>query len=397
DPLTDGDPAKKPDVMNNSWGCPESEGCTSDVLDVIEPSMNAAIDAGILVVVSAGNAGSACHTVQDPPAIYPRSFAVGATQFNDSLASFSSRGDVTYGGETFMKPNISAPGSYITSSTPNDNYGSMSGTSMAGPHVAGVAALLLSAEPSLKGQPEMAQAILERTADAMVDNTCGGDADGHPNNSYGWGIANAQSAIESLSQQATLDGVISDGLTSAAVEGATVTLYALSDTSTPLDSTTTAADGGYSFSLSWGSYRIEVSKTGYETTTVEPIYVVGGQTTTADAVLNPKPAAVSTDLSIEASNGEAILHWRHVDDTVVRYEIWRSPNPYPDRLNADTSKVGEVTPGALNEMLSFTDPNSTLNDPATESAYVVYAINSLGIYSDVDHGLGEREFSLVVP
>jgi hypothetical protein len=273
----------------------------------------------------------------------------------------------------------------------------MSGTSMAGPHVVGVAALLLSAEPSLKGQPEMAQAILERTADAMVDNTCGGAAGGHPNNSYGWGIANAQSAIESLSQQATLQGAVSDGLTAAAVQGATVTLYALSDTSTPVDSAITAGDGSYAFSLSWGSYRIEISKTGYETTTVEPIYVVGGQTTTADAVLNPKPAAVNADLGIEASDGDVILHWRHVDDTVVRYEIWRSPKPYPDRLDAATSKIGEVTPGALNEMLSFTDPHSTLNDSAVDSAYVVYAVNSLGVYSDVDHGLGEREYSLAVP
>ena len=148
-----------------------------------------------------------------------------------------------------------------------------------------------------------------------------------------------------------------------------MTLYALSDTSTPLDSTVTAADGSYSFSLSWGSYRTEVNKTGYETTTVEPIYVVGGQTTTADVVLNPKPAAVTTDLSIEASNGQVILHWRHVDDTVVRYEIWRNPNPYPDRLNADTGKIGEITPGALNEMLGFTDPNRYSSPPWSRSEH----------------------------
>ena len=101
------DPALRPHVMNNSWGCPPSEGCAAETLRVIVENTEAA---GILVVASAGNSGSACSTVQDPTAIYAASFSVGAINSANALASFSSRGPVTIDGSGRMKPNISAPG-----------------------------------------------------------------------------------------------------------------------------------------------------------------------------------------------------------------------------------------------------------------------------------------------
>ena len=101
------DPSKRPHVMNNSWGCPPSEGCAADTLRTIVENTEAA---GILVVASAGNSGPACSTVQDPPAIYAASFSVGAINSANALASFSSRGPVTIDGSGRMKPNISAPG-----------------------------------------------------------------------------------------------------------------------------------------------------------------------------------------------------------------------------------------------------------------------------------------------
>ena len=72
------DPSKAPDVINNSWGCPASEGCTDpNVLLTVVQNVTAA---GIVTVHSAGNDGSGCSTVNTPAAIYGESFSVGATE-----------------------------------------------------------------------------------------------------------------------------------------------------------------------------------------------------------------------------------------------------------------------------------------------------------------------------
>ncbi len=392
DPNVDGDPAKAPDVINNSWGCPPSEECDGPE---IEPAMNAAIDAGIVVVVSAGNAGSGCSSVNDPPAIYPRSFAVGATDSSDNLASFSSRGPVTYNGETFRKPDISGPGVYVRSAYPTNSYTTMSGTSMAGPHVAGVTALLLSAEPSLKGRVEMTEHILMRTADPETSaQGCGGDGVADiPNNGFGWGIVNARSAIESLSQQGTLTGVITDTLTGATVADVTVALHPLGDPATTVMTTTTNASGVYTFTTDWGEYEISASKTGYADGGAAPIYVVGGKTTTRDAGLDPIPASL-TDLSISISGSDILLTWTHQDSSIVRYEVWRAiDQPYftPDAVGA---KLGDVTPGNVGETLSFTDINSPLDDASQQGYYLALPVNSVGQRAQPQPRKGEFDFTL---
>jgi serine protease AprX len=192
------DPAKAPHVINNSWGCPPSEGCTNvNVLRTVVENVQAA---GILVVVSAGNAGSACSTVNDPAAIYDASFSVGATNGAssvDGLASFSSRGPVTVDGSGRMKPDIAAPGVSVRSSVPASAYSVLSGTSMAGPHVAGAAALLMSAYPSLIGQPDAIKRALKRTAVRRTDAAnCGNPSTAVPNNAYGWGRIDVKAAYD---------------------------------------------------------------------------------------------------------------------------------------------------------------------------------------------------------
>ena len=125
------DPSMAPDVINNSWACPPSEGCTDpNVLLTVVQNVRAA---GIVTVHSAGNDGSSCSTVADPAAIYGESFSVGATNSSDNIASFSSRGPVTIAGSNRLKPDISAPGVNIRSSTRDGGYqGGWDGTSMAG-------------------------------------------------------------------------------------------------------------------------------------------------------------------------------------------------------------------------------------------------------------------------
>ncbi|MEI6085393.1 MAG: S8 family serine peptidase, partial [Verrucomicrobiota bacterium] len=189
-------PDLAPDVINNSWGCPPSEGCTDPtVLQTIVENTRAA---GIVVVVSAGNAGSGCSSVADPAAIYDASFSVGATSDTDTIADFSSRGPVTVDGSNRPKPDIAAPGVNIRSSVPTSTYaGGWSGTSMAGPHIAGLIALLISAHPEMRGQVDAIETLIEQTAvPRTTPQTCGGIPGSQiPNNTYGWGRADALAAL----------------------------------------------------------------------------------------------------------------------------------------------------------------------------------------------------------
>jgi subtilisin family serine protease len=201
-------PDLAPDVINNSWSCPTSEGCNDP--NVLLTATQAVRDAGILTVHSAGNTGSACETVNAPAAIYTESFTVGATDSMDNIASFSSRGPVTVDGSNRLKPNVSAPGCYVRSSIPPTYYGIMSGTSMAAPHVAGLAALLLSVAPSLNvGELET---LIETTATPLTTTqTCGGVPGTQiPNNTFGWGRIDAWAAYQRL-KQALTRYVCSDG------------------------------------------------------------------------------------------------------------------------------------------------------------------------------------------
>ncbi|MFN3308412.1 MAG: S8 family serine peptidase, partial [Anaerolineales bacterium] len=194
---SDPNPALAPDVINNSWSCPPEEGCTDP--NVLKSVVEAVRAAGILTVQSAGNSGSGCASVKDPAAIYAASLSVGATDSSDTIASFSSRGPVTVDGSNRLKPNVVAPGVWVRSSIPS-GYGYTSGTSMAAPHVAGLAALIISARPYLKGQADVIENIILSTARPLnTTETCGGIPGSQvPNNTYGWGRIDAWAAIQQV-------------------------------------------------------------------------------------------------------------------------------------------------------------------------------------------------------
>ena len=158
------DPGRAPHVINNSWGCPPKEGCNETNWEIMESVVNNLRAAGIFVVSSAGNTGSSCGSVDDPAAMFENSFAVGATRTNDTIVGFSSRGPVLVDGSGRTKPNVVAPGVGVRSSVVSGGYQSWSGTSMAGPHVAGAVALLISANPDLAGDVAAIENLLETTA-----------------------------------------------------------------------------------------------------------------------------------------------------------------------------------------------------------------------------------------
>lgn len=192
------DPDQAPDIINNSWGCTPGEGCT--VGNEIKSAVNHLVKGGILFVAAAGNSGPSCSTVVDPPATYPLSFTIAATDSADRLASFSSRGPVAKA--KGVKPDVSAPGVNVNSAYPPNTYVQLSGTSMAAPHVAGAAALLMSAVPTLKGNPAAVERLLRQTAqrDGVTNpesQSCGGVASTTwPNPMLGYGRIDAFAAYQ---------------------------------------------------------------------------------------------------------------------------------------------------------------------------------------------------------
>jgi subtilisin family serine protease len=135
------------DITNNSWG---GGGFSQGLYDAIA----AAGEANSLFVASAGNSSSN----NDNSPSYPGSYdleniiAVAATDKNDNMSGFSNYGAT--------KVDLGAPGSSILSTVPGPSYASYSGTSMASPHVAGVAALVLAEDPNLSYE-EVKKIILE--------------------------------------------------------------------------------------------------------------------------------------------------------------------------------------------------------------------------------------------
>ena len=199
------DITKAPHVINNSWGCPPSEGCTQ--IGVLESVVNNVVDAGILVVSAAGNSGPGCNSIDTPIAIYNKSLTIGSTTSTDSISSFSSQGAVVVDGSNRIKPDVSAPGSSIRSARLNGGFRLLSGTSMAAPHVVGVAALMISANPAMAGKPKILKQVLLRTSEAKTSQqTCSGVlGSSRPNNTFGWGRIDALTAVNEIKDIIYLD------------------------------------------------------------------------------------------------------------------------------------------------------------------------------------------------
>jgi hypothetical protein len=159
-------------------------------------------DAGIFMAVSAGNSGPGCGSINDPPGLDAASITVGATDLNDSIANFSSRGPVIVDGSNRPKPELVAPGVNVRSSYRGNVFRNLSGTSMSAPHVAGAVALLWSAYPSLRGQVDNTLAVLEQSAVPLTSaQLCGGDTNNAvPNNVFGYGRIDVLQAFLRLEQ-----------------------------------------------------------------------------------------------------------------------------------------------------------------------------------------------------
>ncbi|URM34813.1 S8 family serine peptidase [Cytobacillus firmus] len=175
-------PELAPDIVNNSWG----GGSSLD--EWYLPMVQNWRSANIFPVFAAGNSGSDEGTISNP-ANYPESFAVAATDDQNSLAWFSSRGPSPYDD---IKPDVSAPGVSIRSAVPTNDYELMSGTSMATPHIAGVVALVKQANSSLT--IDQIEKVLMDTAIPLTSSVYPAS----PNYGFGHGFVNAYNAIKSV-------------------------------------------------------------------------------------------------------------------------------------------------------------------------------------------------------
>ncbi len=150
DPNSDGNTSDHVDVISMSLG---GEGTQTDALCL---AVKAAVAVGVVVVVATGNDGPEMQTVSSP-GMAPEAVTVGAVNSTGVLASWSSRGPAP---DLSIKPEISAPGVSIYSTYLGTGYYTMSGTSMATPHVAGACALLLQAHPAWTPQ-QVKSALVE--------------------------------------------------------------------------------------------------------------------------------------------------------------------------------------------------------------------------------------------
>jgi len=212
----DGDPSTPdaPHVVNNSWRIGDAECDLAFQLD-----LQALRAAGIVPVFSAGNTGPADATSVSP-ANNPEALAVGATDKSDLIYAGSARGPSSCGESATIFPEVVAPGVDIRTAGRFATYQTVTGTSMAAPHVAGALALLLSAYPNLSVSQQ--EAALRHGA---VDlGPVGSD------NTYGYGRIDALAAYAYLIHSAQLS--IGQSANPDPVESGTPLTYTLTITNT---------------------------------------------------------------------------------------------------------------------------------------------------------------------
>jgi subtilisin family serine protease len=290
----DGDPVTTDDVpcvVQNSWGVFEGLGypdCYSYWWNAIDNCEAACV----LLTWSAGNEGPDIASLRSPAdrADSPyNAFSVGSTQHYEpyEISDFSSRGRSVCGGLYATKPEICAPGSDIYSAQPGGGYQYLDGTSMAGPHVAGVVALMCAANPTLD-----VETIKQVLMDTAIDKGIAGE-----DNTYGHGFIDAYAAVGAvMSGLGTVDGTVTDAGRALPLEGVRVGV---------VDRPTnrfTDADGHFQFMLPVGTWTLTFDAFGYggETLAVD---VIENETVDGSVAMTALPAAVLSGLVYDYEGG----------------------------------------------------------------------------------------------
>jgi hypothetical protein len=284
----DGDPNTMedvPDVIQNSWGV-----TTGHVQTHCYNNWNTVITnceaAGPVITWSAGNEGPSGTSLRSP-ATYELTptqiFSVGAVDATNDLvppyaiADFSSRGPSGCDpSPNAIKPEISAPGVDVYSTTPPNSYqgSGWSGTSMAGPHVAGIVALMRQACPNCDPQT-----IKEAIMTTAIDVGYGQPGE---DNTFGAGFINGYDAVLLVASLGRVAGTITTSagtpLSGVKVQATGLAGSALSD-----------VNGHYVMAAQEGTYNFRFTKFGYGTALVNDVQIVEGDTTVHDVTMNTIP------------------------------------------------------------------------------------------------------------
>ncbi|MBT3785635.1 S8 family serine peptidase [bacterium] len=344
----DGNPETPgPRVVSNSWGGPLNNRW-QEIID----TWNAM---GIIPVFAAGNSGPSAGTVGAPGA-YKNVISIGATDANDAIARFSSRGPVTYAGETYIKPDVSAPGVDVYSAKPGGGYQNMSGTSMATPHTAGVVALMLQADPEISAT--RVSEILQETALEL------GDPGKDP--AFGAGRINAFDAVKLVltGGKAKVHIDSGDQIASVKVMPGNKTLHA-------------NANGDLTISLPAGTYELTISAFGYFAQTVE-VTVVAKETVELSATLEQSPMF---KVSFETQDSEGVNQNSNVSFVGVPVE--------GGSTNGGVLEVEAPGGNYTATIRTLGYQSATVNFSVSANTHVFVALQPLPEYLIIDHDSGK--------
>ncbi|MGH3747727.1 MAG: S8 family serine peptidase, partial [Micromonosporaceae bacterium] len=290
----DGNPAGEPaDVVNMSLG---GNGFHDEMIAPTRAMRAAGTFPAFAIGNNCGSLGTA-----SPGNVYD-AVGVGATDDADNIASFSCGGVVQKSSwdnppaewpDSYVKPNISAPGVDVWSASPGGGYRYLSGTSMATPHTAATVALMRSAAPELT-----VEQILDTLSDtAFWDNRY---APAPPDTRFGMGRINAFEATRVVAIKSGVTGTVTDADTGDPVADATVTV-------TPGDiEIKTGSDGEYTARAEPGTYTVKTSAFGYDTATSEGVQVTADTFTTVNTALQPGPRGDISGTVSFAESGHGI-------------------------------------------------------------------------------------------
>ncbi|PWH20349.1 MAG: hypothetical protein DDG59_00790 [Anaerolineae bacterium] len=366
-----GNPALAPDIVNNSWG---TDVGSDDRFRADVQSLRAA---GILPVFSAGNKGPQLETI-GAPASYPESIAVGAVDETKLPTYFSSRGPSSWGE---VKPELSAPGVNVLSTYPGGGYAKMDGTSMAAPHVAGVAALLLEANPSLT--IDQLEQILLQTTEPLSSTI--------PNNASGYGLLNAYAAALQVTQKGILQGSVRETTTNLPIPYATLTIRDRHPTQPTVITISAQADGSFECHLPPGVYDINATRFDYEPQT-QSVLVQNQQISSLAFFLSPKPFGIVSGRVLEAYTLIPLSATLNVEETPLQVQTNPTNGEFQLRLPQGNWQVSVRAERHRIQQLSYSiqAAHTYQNDLLLEKAPHILLVDSGPWYYRSQIGYYER-------
>ena len=292
----DGNPSTNdaPALCSNSWGgSPGTEAAEKPFWD----SVATWVRLGIFPSFAAGNEGPGTSTMGTPGG-FPHSFAAGATDSDDKIAYFSSRGPITWSGTQYIKPDVSAPGVDVYSAKPGGGYQTMDGTSMACPHVSGAAALIYGLHPDYTVQ--QVEQLLRDTSQDL-------GAPGNDNN-FGQGRINVYAAAQIAQSGGKINVKLADEAGHAIAGKVTITGGA---------TTSIASSGAGTLVLVAGSYTLVATAFGYLDSAPLTVQVAAGQSVDAAFTLKSAPGGTIAVRVLDASTGAPLAAKVSVVDAPV--------------------------------------------------------------------------------